>query len=558
MTETYTPNLGLPVIDADVTQKYVLVNEALAILDFLAMPGTQSAALTTPPLAPEEGQAWIVAAGATDEWDLEDGNIALWTDGQWKFIEPKDGWSVYDVASGSLLVYTTATGWSPSFAAGMSGLFGAGTAAAPSMAFSVDTDTGIYRAAANKLGVATQGVSRLIIDDNGVAAFSGTTDSSSSSTGAITTAGGIGVAKSISVGGTTASTSTTTGAITTAGGIGAAKDVYIGGVFAAPGTGTVSLPGFTFANDLNTGIYRSAADTLGIATGGTDSIKFGPSNNAIIGGGTLAASTTLQAVNPPGTGQASLFGFYHGMLIPSTATATQRMFYSNPSTVAAAFSISNILSFNADFGTLGAGSTVSLFEGFRVSAVTGPATIRGFRGLVAASGTNNYNCYMDGSAPNLFSGDTSFNSGSAATSTTTGAVQATGGIGVSGAGYFGSGVFIAGNVPFTYAAGSGGAVTQLTSKATGVSLNSASGRITMNNAALGAGVSVQFTLTNTVINAGDVIDVNHISGGTLGSYVVQCASTTGNSAIIRVTNNAGGPLSEAIVIAFAIMRTSAT
>lgn len=104
-----------------------------------------------------------------------------------------------------------------------------------------------------------------------------------------------------------------------------------------------------------------------------------------------------------------------------------------------------------------------------------------------------------------------------------------------------------------YATGSGGTVTQLTSKATGVTLSKPTGQITLNAAALAADTTVSFTLTNTVIEAGDILIMNHISGGTAGSYLLNAQSAAG-SASINVRNITTGSLSEAIVIAFAVIK----
>ncbi len=104
-----------------------------------------------------------------------------------------------------------------------------------------------------------------------------------------------------------------------------------------------------------------------------------------------------------------------------------------------------------------------------------------------------------------------------------------------------------------YATGAGGTVTQATSKATAVTLNKPCGQITMNNAALAAGAIVSFTLTNSAIAAGDVLVLNHISGGTAGAYQLNAQSAAG-SASINVRNGAAGSLSEAIVIAYAVIK----
>lgn len=104
-----------------------------------------------------------------------------------------------------------------------------------------------------------------------------------------------------------------------------------------------------------------------------------------------------------------------------------------------------------------------------------------------------------------------------------------------------------------YATGAGGTITQGTDKSTTVVLSKTCGAITMHNATLNAGVIVSFTLTNTGIAATDVLVLNHISGGTVGSYTLnaQCAA---GSATINVRNNTAGNLGEAVVIQFAVVK----
>ena len=104
-----------------------------------------------------------------------------------------------------------------------------------------------------------------------------------------------------------------------------------------------------------------------------------------------------------------------------------------------------------------------------------------------------------------------------------------------------------------YITGEGGTVTQGTSKATAVTLSKRCGQITMHNASLAAATTVSFTLTNTTIVATDLLVLNHVSGGTAGSYLLNAQCGAG-SATINVRNVSAGALAEAIVIGFAVVK----
>jgi hypothetical protein len=106
---------------------------------------------------------------------------------------------------------------------------------------------------------------------------------------------------------------------------------------------------------------------------------------------------------------------------------------------------------------------------------------------------------------------------------------------------------------FGYGTGAGSTATQSPNKTTSVTLNKPCGQITCSNAALAADTTVSFTLTNNTIEAGDVLVLNHVSGGTVGSYLLNAQSAAG-SATINIRNISTGPLSEAIVIAYAIIK----
>jgi hypothetical protein len=107
-----------------------------------------------------------------------------------------------------------------------------------------------------------------------------------------------------------------------------------------------------------------------------------------------------------------------------------------------------------------------------------------------------------------------------------------------------------------YITGEGGTVAQSSSKSTTVTLNKKCGQITMNGAALAAATTVTFTLTNSTIAATDLLVLNHVSGGTAGSYLLNAQAASG-SASINVRNINGSSLSEAIVIGFAIVKAVA-
>jgi hypothetical protein len=115
------------------------------------------------------------------------------------------------------------------------------------------------------------------------------------------------------------------------------------------------------------------------------------------------------------------------------------------------------------------------------------------------------------------------------------------------------GLTTVGSTGIGYTTGAGGTVTQLTSKATGVTLNTITGQITVNAAALAAATTVSFVMTKSTIAAGDLLVMNHIYGGTGGAYGLTAQSAAG-SVTIYVRNITAGSLSEGIVIAFAVIK----
>lgn len=100
-----------------------------------------------------------------------------------------------------------------------------------------------------------------------------------------------------------------------------------------------------------------------------------------------------------------------------------------------------------------------------------------------------------------------------------------------------------------------GAVTQLTSKATAVTLNKPAGRITMNNAALAGNTAVTFTLNNTLISNNDILVLN-VSAGSVAdatTYTTYTSSLGTNTAVITLRNLTATSQSEAVIINFALI-----
>lgn len=101
------------------------------------------------------------------------------------------------------------------------------------------------------------------------------------------------------------------------------------------------------------------------------------------------------------------------------------------------------------------------------------------------------------------------------------------------------------------------AVTQATSKSTGVTINAPCGTITMNNAALAASAEVAFIVTNSMVSAFDVPVIAIKSGATTaGTYLLSIATVGAGSFTIAVSNASAGSLSEALVISFALLHVA--
>lgn len=105
-------NLALPFLQPGQAQKHVTHNEALERLDVLAQLGLEAFGSVTPPVAPAEGEAHGIGAGAGGAWAGQDGCIAAWLGQDWVFIDPAEGWRAWGRAEAELRAWDGAA-WTP-------------------------------------------------------------------------------------------------------------------------------------------------------------------------------------------------------------------------------------------------------------------------------------------------------------------------------------------------------------------------------------------------------------------------------------------------------------
>lgn len=372
---------------------------------------------------------------------------------------------------------------------------------------------------------------------------------------------------SININGTVGATTPTTGAFTTlstsstvtlSNGI-ANGVLYLNGSKEATSGTAITFDGTDFTTTGNAtakafipsgsvvptnGFYLPAANSVGVSTNTTERMRI--ASDGRVGIGSTGNAATNLTIGKNITGATTAVGTTIISSIQSDVTGAVYSYRSSPTTQATSFTLTDLSHFGAFPQTFGAGSTVTNQYGFNaLSNLTGATNNYGFYGSIAAA-TGCWNFYAAGTADNLFRGNVRVGSTTAPTVAldVTGAVLATTSIKSSGAT---SGI--------GYATGAGGTVTQGagSGKATAVTLNNVTGQITMNNAALAADTTVTFTLTNSAIAATDLLVLNHVSGGTAGSYTLNAQAGAG-SASINVRNVTTGSLSEAIVIGFAVIK----
>lgn len=108
----------------------------------------------------------------------------------------------------------------------------------------------------------------------------------------------------------------------------------------------------------------------------------------------------------------------------------------------------------------------------------------------------------------------------------------------------------------TYLTGAGAAVTQLTSRVTGVTINKNAGTITTNNTSLAAEAAAAFVVTNNKVSLGDIILISQQSGAVGAMTAVEVVAVANGSFTLSVMNGnvaAGVAETGAIIINFIVI-----
>lgn len=364
---------------------------------------------------------------------------------------------------------------------------------------------------------------------------------------------------------TTPSTSTSTGALIVAGGVGLGANLNVAGDFTTYNTSNVkvfSVDSTTGYVHVNTGNIpanaEGALNIVGTGDGTHQPVQFAggmlhltsnpgqPSRltsdafgvnggNGVYaqftgraGRGTAATPAALQS----GDSMLRLTGVGWGTSqFPATPAPTSIDFVATENYTNTAYG-SKVMIYTAPDGTatktLSANITSTLTT---VPALTATGNITG--GNVITAG-------LMSTTGNVSAGNIS----------TAGVIGATGNITTSG------NILVIGNGALGYNTGAGGTVAQSGNKTQGVTLDKASGEITMQNTALAAATTVSFTLTNSTINTHDLLVINIVGGvATPATYNLDTRCNTG-SALISIRNITTGSLSESVVLRYALIRGS--
>lgn len=110
MSQT-SSRLALPYLQPAQAQKHVTHNSALEILDAVTQLTVASIGLNTPPATSVEGDVYVVGNAPVDVWATAANQLAVWSNGGWIFVTPREGWQLWDLDTQTRWVLSDGT-WS--------------------------------------------------------------------------------------------------------------------------------------------------------------------------------------------------------------------------------------------------------------------------------------------------------------------------------------------------------------------------------------------------------------------------------------------------------------
>jgi hypothetical protein len=338
----------------------------------------------------------------------------------------------------------------------------------------------------------------------------------------------------VNVAATTAAASTTTGALIVAGGVGIGGNLYVGGdIF-----GNVSI------TDISTGNVTAAGN---VVSGNIVTTGLITATGNVTGGNVITAGVITATGNIITGGAISGVGNVTGgnLTTAGLITATGNVTGGNISTGGRITATANVVAGNViTAGIVSATGNITVGNVSTAGLITATGNVTGGNlntaGNLSAASINITGNIADTSALTITSG-----SGGNITLSPAGIVVATANI-------FSTGGITSNSITagVGYSVGAGGVVTQTGNRASGVTINTMCGAITLVSAA-GNTTATTFTMTNSTIAQADVIILNQRSGTNI--YNLEVSNVQPGSANITVFTT-GGTTTEAPVINFAVFK----
>lgn len=104
-----TPILNLTEMEAAQTQPELLFNQAVRVLEAFGQLSVIDNGLSDPPASPAEGDCYLIAGTASDDWTDHEDEIAVYIGGLWVFLAPQLGWLCFVQSIDGYLSYRGAT-----------------------------------------------------------------------------------------------------------------------------------------------------------------------------------------------------------------------------------------------------------------------------------------------------------------------------------------------------------------------------------------------------------------------------------------------------------------